>query len=89
MIMGTTLESNRLPSDQDLIYELSNNSWEKVTVIDQPDVIFWTMFGNSVTISKNLVMVVPSTNVYAYDLENDFEACVLGQCQDETNCLTF
>jgi hypothetical protein len=69
MIMGAYNTSGKhATADQVHIYKRSTKSWNKVAVIDNLSNL-GTMFGNSVAVSRNQIMIASSNNVYAYNLE--------------------
>ena len=68
MLMGITSQNKDI-SDQVQIYKQSNGCWNKIAVIDSHS-DYGTIFGNSVAVSKNHIMIASSNNVYAYYLES-------------------
>ncbi|KAL7504690.1 hypothetical protein ACHAXN_002281 [Cyclotella atomus] len=67
MIMGMTAESNRAHSKVK-IYKRSNECWNQVAAVESNS-DYGTIFGSSLAISKNQIMIASSNNVYAYNLE--------------------
>jgi hypothetical protein len=67
MIIGTAAESNRAQSKVK-IYQRSNQCWNEVADIES-NLDYGTIFGSSLAISKNQIMIASSNNVFAYNLE--------------------
>ena len=67
LIMSNTCE-NRPANSHVKIYKQFNGYWHNIAVINGHSNV-GSIFGNSIAISKNQVMIASSNNVYAYNLE--------------------
>jgi hypothetical protein len=74
LIMGATSTENKRSTSgehNDRIYKRVKHSWEMIAEVGSGSSNDESMFGNSVAISRNQMMVVSSSNVFAYSLLED------------------
>ena len=67
MLMATTSQNRDIP-DQVQILKQSNGCWNKIAVIESHS-DYGNIFGSSVAVSNNHIMIASSNNVYAYNME--------------------